>query len=99
MKLPQYEGIVYRSLRSQEIENIEAFWEKYSPGEIVIELAYTSSSITVYDSSFDIQMTIQCKRGRDMRQINPEEQEILFPRGTPFLVERKEGNRLWLTEL
>jgi hypothetical protein len=43
-------------------------------------------------------MIIRSKQGRDMREYNPLEQEILFKRGTVFIVEKREGNTLWLTE-
>lgn len=98
LKLPVYQGTVYRSLRSEEMVDVEAFWEKYTAGEIVTEPAYTSTSTEVYDETADIQMVIQSKRGCDMRKYNPLEQEILFKRGTVFVVEKREGNTLWLTE-
>jgi hypothetical protein len=44
-------------------------------------------------------MVIQCHSGRDMRKINPLEQEILFNRNTRFLVEKVEGKTIWLTEI
>lgn len=98
LKLPAYQGTVYRSIRSEEMADVEAFWQKYIPGEIVTEPAYTSTSTEVYDETADIQMIIQSKHGRDMRKYNPHEQEILFRRGTIFVVEKREGNTLWLTE-
>ncbi len=99
LKLPIYQGTVYRSIGSEDIEDIEAFWQRYRPGEFVPEGAYVSSSTEVYDPTADIQMIIQSKRGRDMRKYNPMEQEILFRRGTMFFVEKLEGNTLWLIEV
>lgn len=51
------------------------------------------------DESADIQMIIQSKRGQDMWEYNPLEQEILFRRGTTFVVEKREGNTLWIAEI
>lgn len=99
LKLPAYEGVVHRSLRSEEIVDIESFWRKYTPGAMVLEQAYTSASEEVYDETMDIQMIIQSKRGRDMREINPLEKEILFRRGSVFWVEKREGSTIWLTEI
>lgn len=98
LKLPMYQGTVYRSVWSAKMVDVESFWQKYTPGEVVTEPAYTSASTEVYDKTADVQMIIRSKRGRDMRKYNPLEQEILFRRGTIFIVEKKEGNTLWLTE-
>lgn len=99
LKLPAYEGTVYRSLRSQEMIDSAAFLEKHRPGNTVFYQAYTSSSTELYDQSMDIQMIIQSKRGCDMRTYNPLEKEVLFRRGSLFYVEKREGNTIWLTEI
>ena len=98
-KLPVYEGIVYRSMRSEEMLDSATFFKLHTPGNIVKYPAYTSSSTEVYDESMDIQLIIRSKRGRDMRAYNPLEQEILFERGSRFLVEKREGKRIWLKEI
>lgn len=99
LKLPTYQGTVYRSLTSSKMEDVQGFWDRYKPGEFVPELSYVSSSTEVYDDTMDIQMVITSKRGCDMRKYNILEQEILFRRGTLFFVEKREGNTLWLTEI
>lgn len=98
-KLPVYEGIVYRSMRSEEMLDSATFFKLHTPGNIVKCPAYTSSSTEVYDDNMDIQLIIRSKRGRDMRAYNPLEQEILFERGSRFLVEKREGKRIWLEEI
>lgn len=97
-KLPVYEGTVYRSLSSDMMEDAEGFLKKYVPGAIVEEPAYTSVGTQIYDASMDIQMVIQSKRGRDMREYNPNESEVLFPRGTKFKVVKLEGTTIFLEE-
>lgn len=99
LKLPTYQGTVYRSLRSAEMVDAKAFWQKYQPGRRIIEEAFTSSSTEIYDETMDIQMIIQSKRGCDMRDYNPLEKEVLFRRGSMFYVEKREGNTLWLIEI
>lgn len=97
-KLPVYEGTVYRSLSSDMMEDAEGFLKKYVPGAIVEEPAFTSVGTQIYDANMDIQMVIQSKRGRDMREYNPNESEVLFPRGTKFKVVKVEGTTIFLEE-
>ena len=47
----------------------------------------------------DIQLVIQSKIRRDMRGINTIEKEILSKRKSRFIVDRKEGDTIWLTEI
>ena len=98
-KLPVYEGTVYRSLSSDMIPDKAAFLAAHEVDAIVTYDAYTSTSTEVYDSDMDIQLVIQSKTGRDMRGINTIEKEILFKRESRFIVDRKEGNTIWLTEI
>ena len=98
-KLPVYEGTVYRSLSSDMIPDKAAFLAVHEVDAIVTYDAYTSTSTEVYDSDMDIQLVIQSKTGRDMRGINTIEKEILFKRESRFIVDRKEGNTIWLTEI
>lgn len=97
-KLPVYLGITRRSISSDMIVDLEGFHKKYTPGAIVEELSFTSSSTDSYDPGMDIQMVIKSKTGRDMRAYNPLEQEVLFKRGTKFKVVRRDGNTFYLEE-
>lgn len=98
-KLPSFEGVTYRSLDSYRIMDLESFWEKYQEGNIVSEKAYTSTSAEVYDDTFDIQMVIAGKSGRDLREYTEFESEILYPRNVKFLVIKVEESTIWLEEL
>ena len=98
-KLPIYEGTTYRSLDKGRIRDLDAFWEKYQVGNKVVENAYTSTSTEVYDDSFEIQMIITGKSGRDMRVYTDLESEIVYPRNTRFTVMKREGNTLWLEDI
>lgn len=97
-KLPVYMGITRRSISSDMIADLEGFHKKYTPGAVVEELSFTSSSTDSYDPSMDIQMVIKSKTGRDMRAYNSLEQEVLFKRGTKFKVVKRDGNTFYLEE-
>lgn len=96
-KMPIYAGTVYRSLDSAMMD-MDVFWMEHKVGKPVIYPAYTSASIAVYDDTMDIQMVIQGKTGRDLRGLNPGEQEILFPRNTEFRVVRVENKTIFVEE-
>lgn len=98
-KLPVYKGEVYRSLESDMMTDLERFNQEHIPGRIVSYQAFTSTGTIVYDESMDIQLIIESKTGRDMRKYNPMEQEILFPRGSRFLITKREGNKIWMKEI
>lgn len=97
--LPVYQGTVYRSLNSDAIGDIEAFWRQHTVGQMVRYPAYTSTGTEVYDATMDIQLVIQCKTGRDIRRYNSMESEILYQRGKRFYIEKKEGDTLWMIEI
>lgn len=99
MKLDKYEGEVYRSLSFQFEDEYENFTKEHKNGNIIIYKAYTSSSTEIYDDSMKVQMIIKSKKGRDMRSFNKNEKEILFPRNTKFIVEKVEGDKIWLKEI
>lgn len=89
---PVYTGTVYRNI-SFDLDGPEAlqsFLDTYVPGTQVIDPAYTSTSKSptgyVVEGELVVHMTIAGKTGRDVsNQFGlPEEQEVLFPRGTAF---------------
>ena len=98
-KLPNFEGITYRSLDSGRIKDVNEFWKKYQVGNIVSESAYTSTSTAIYDDDFDIQMVIEGKSGRDLRGYTDFENEIVYPRKVKFVVTKREGTTKWLKEI
>ncbi|MEE0060403.1 MAG: phage minor capsid protein [Acutalibacteraceae bacterium] len=98
-KLPIYQGVVYRSLSSDMIEDINAFWKNHSNDSVIKYTAFTSTSTSVYDDSMDIQMVIKSKFGRDIRQYNPNESEILFNKNTLFYISEVKGNIIFMEEM
>lgn len=98
-KLPKYNGTVYRSLDSSMIENLDEYWQVHSIENFVLYEAFTSSSIFVYDKDMDIQMVIKSKNGRDIRNFNPKESEILFGRDSMFQVTDVKSGVIYLEEV
>ena len=77
-----------------------AFNQKYQPGAVVIEDSFISSSKEYeYDDSFKYQMIIQSKHGKDISELNPDEREVLFKRGSMFFVTKREGTTIYLEEM
>ena len=97
-KMPVYTGTVYRSISSSAMDAQE-FWANHTVGTSVVYLPYTSSSTEIYDETMEIQMEIESKTAKDLRAYNKQEQEVLFPRKSKFMVVRREGDRLWLKEI
>ncbi len=98
-KMPAHEGTVYRSVSSFGIEDIDDFVKGHRPGEVKSFPAYTSASTAVYDKSFPIQYVIKSKTGRDLREFNPGETEILFRRDAQFKVIRVDGYTIYMEEI
>lgn len=99
LKLPTFEGTVYRSLSSDMVNNLEVFNAAHQPGSSVTYPAFTSTGKTLYDETMDIQLIIKSKTGRDLTGINDAEKEVLLPRGTRFKVIKRVGNTIWLEEI
>lgn len=86
-KMPIYKGIVTRSLMIDESE-LENFIKQYVVGNTVKYKAYTSSTVgNRYNELSNVELYIKSKSGRDIRNFNKEEQEILFKRNTSFKIE------------
>ena len=98
-KLPKYEGTVYRSMSSDMIQNLEKFWALHQVGNMVNYGAYTSTSLEVYDDTMDIQFVIQSKNGRDVTSYNPNEKEILFKRGSRFIITDIRNDIIFMEEV
>ena len=78
----------------------EAFRQRYQPGAVVLEDAFISSSKDYeYDDSFKYQMIIRSKHGKDISELNPDEREVLFKRGSIFIVTKREGTVIYLEEM
>ena len=84
-KIPAIQGVVNRSLNFLHDEDRKKFIEMHEVGNKVKYKEYVSSSMNeVYNEDGEVQRTIYSKNGRDIRSVNPEENEILFMRDTEF---------------
>ena len=84
-KIPAIQGVVNRSLNFLHDEDRKKFIEIHEVGNKVKYKEYVSSSMNeVYNEDGEVQITIYSKNGRDIRSVNPEENEILFMRDTEF---------------
>lgn len=98
-KMPLYQGLVYRSMDSSMILDIDDFWAKHVIGQKISYSAYTSSATKIYDDSMDIQIVMKSKTGRDIRQYNSDEFEILFLRNSSFVVVDRKDNIIWMEQI
>lgn len=97
-KLPDHKGVLYRSIDSSGIIDIEKFWNEHQFGRTVTYKPYTSASVDVYDETMDIQFVIKSKRAKDISFINKSEKEYLFSRGSKFKIEKIENNIIYMEE-
>ena len=89
-KMPNYEGIVQRSLMLDN-ESLSRFLKTHKTGRIIKYNQYISTTTgTRYNELSNIELHIKSKTGKDIRKFNKEEQEILFKRNTTFKVIKTE---------
>lgn len=92
-KMPYYEGRVQRSLQFPDDDAVQAFLKEHKVGRVKTYPAYTSMTAADIPHNPDGQVqlvVLHSKRGRDITRYNPNEQEILYPRGSSFNVRRIE---------
>lgn len=97
-KMPDYKGKLYRSITTDGIDDVEAFFKSYVPGRKTTLSAYTSAGTEVYDDSFQIQYIIKSRHAKDLRAYNPGEFEALFKRDTTFLITKVDGHTIYMEE-
>ena len=87
-KMPKYQGILTRSLDFLYESDLKKFLEQYQTGKIVEYSAYTSANKgNIYNPDGQVQIIFEdTTRGRDISVYNSEENEILYPRNSKFLV-------------
>ncbi|MGI8307129.1 putative T7SS-secreted protein [Saccharopolyspora hattusasensis] len=84
-QIPHHTGDpVYRGITVNP-DDLDELLARYTPGELVTENAYTSTS---KEAPFkgNVEFIIDSVRGRDISAMNLDEAEVLFERGTDFLV-------------
>lgn len=87
-KFPRYNGPVKRSLVISDPTELQRFVNTHAVGNTVSYNEYIAATCgKTYNPDAEVQIYIpHCKNGRDIRSFNAGEQEILYPRGSSFLV-------------
>ena len=99
LKMPAYQGTVYRSIDNTLMKEETEFNRLHSVGNLVIYRQFTSSGMVVYDESFKYQFVVESKTGRNIVAYNQNEQEILFGRETRFVVTDRKGDTIYMKEV
>lgn len=110
-KMPSFDnGLVYRDISNPDIGSADLMeYYESNMGENIVENAFISSHIKEgrwSDEESGVQLIINTKEnsnGKDLRKLsfNVEENEVLFKRGTHFMVKKvdKENNIVKLIEI
>lgn len=87
-KFPRYAGSVKRSLVISDPTELQRFVNTHTVGNTVTYNEYIAATCgKTYNPDAEVQIYIpQCKNGRDIRSFNAGEQEILYVRGSSFVV-------------
>lgn len=88
-KMPRYKGTVSRSMYFGDEDAVQKCLEQFHIGEKVCIPSFMSStcSTELYNPEGEIQIYIEnAKRGRNLTSVNGAEMEVLYERGTKFLV-------------
>lgn len=95
-KFPKYQGNVTRSIMIDK-DKLKEFLENHKAGNNIVYKSYTSTTVgNRYNDMSNIELHIKSKNGRDIRQFNKEEQEILFKRNTEFgIIQVEEINNIY----
>lgn len=95
--LPPYTEKTYR-----KASLTKAQFDAYQAGNIIEERSFTSTAKTTGVWSGNYHYEIIGKSGRDISKLSVQgtsEQEVLFPAGSRFIVERVEGNKIVMHEV
>lgn len=95
-KLPDYKGTVYRKADLGPNQ-----FKLYTPGLIVEERAFTSTSTSKGTWSGSYQYVIKSETGKDVKpfSLHKNENEVLFRSGTRFKVTAVKGNEIHMEEV
>lgn len=87
-KMPLYEGDLTRSLYFNSEKSVQMFLKAHEIGNVREYNEYISTTKgDIYNNKAQVQLYIlNTKKGRDISQYNQSEQEIIYERGTKFVV-------------
>ncbi|WP_107841879.1 phage minor capsid protein [Metasolibacillus meyeri] len=91
-KLPQYEGDLSRSIYFNTNDDMARFLQEHVPGKEKMYKEYISTTKgNTYNPEAQVQLYIlDARKGRNISNYNPGEQEVLYERGSKFIINRIE---------
>ncbi|WP_225732627.1 toxin glutamine deamidase domain-containing protein [Nocardia sp. JCM 34519] len=97
-KLPDHDGIVYRSLRIDDPVELAKFLQEYSTEHAPKDLGFASSDKESSMLGGNIELIIESRHGKDISWATGQQQEVVFPPGNQFLVKnrRQVGDKLYI---
>ncbi|WP_433670693.1 alpha/beta hydrolase [Nocardia sp. CA-136227] len=103
-KLPDHEGVVYRSLYIEPRE-LEHFLDAYQQGNIQPDRGFASSDKEGSMPGGNVELIIDSRFGKDISWASGQQNEVVFPPGNEFLVKDqypitdRYGNTKFVVEL
>ena len=104
-KFPRYAGSVKRSLVISDPTELQRFVNTHTVGNTVTYNEYIAATCgKTYNPDAEVQIYIpHSKNGRDIRSVNPDEQEVLYERNSNFevlnVIQREQEVKIFLREL
>lgn len=104
-KFPRYAGLVKRSLVISDPTELQRFVNTHTVGNRVTYNEYIAATCgKTYNPDAEVQIYIpHSKNGRDIRSVNPDEQEVLYERNSSFevlnVIQREQEVKIFLREL
>lgn len=104
-KFPRYNGPVKRSLVISDPTELRKFTNTHAVGNTVTYNEYIAATCgKTYNPDAEVQIYIpHSKNGRDIRSVNPDEQEVLYERNSSFevlnVIQREQEVKIFLREL
>lgn len=96
-KMPNYEGDLVRDLYFADNKTLNEFVNAHKVGNTVSYKAYTSTTkADSYNDMANVKIYIKnSKMGKDISSIGLDEEEVLYPRNTEFVVKDKGKNNVY----
>ncbi|MVU81545.1 hypothetical protein GPX89_30430 [Nocardia sp. ET3-3] len=89
-KLPDHQGVVFRSLRIDDPAQLSRFLDYYDPnrpGPVTVDPGFASSDKSASMAGGNIELVIKSQSGKDISWASLNQDEVVFAPGTRFLVE------------
>ncbi|MFE3192743.1 toxin glutamine deamidase domain-containing protein [Nocardia sp. NPDC059240] len=91
-KLPDHEGVVFRSLRIDDPTELARFLDYYDPkrpGPLTVDPGFASSDKISSMAGGNVELVIKSRSGKDISWASLNQDEVVFPPGTQFFVKSR----------